>query len=122
MLGKTIHIIIAILFFLFAAVQYNDPDPLIWILIYGSVAFIAMIKIYLRQLNYSPLIITLVIIISLYSLFYIPVFIDFLSNSGKFDLIGKMGKTKPWIEGTREFFGLLLSITALLYLRKTKAK
>ncbi|MFT6865922.1 MAG: hypothetical protein ACJA08_000748 [Cyclobacteriaceae bacterium] len=122
MTSRTIHIILAILFFLFAAVQYNDPDPLLWMLIYGSVAMIAMLKIYLRQINYRPLITTLMIIILMYSLFYIPVFIDFIANPDKADLLGKMKVNKPWIEGTREFLGLLIAAGALLYMRKNPAK
>ncbi|MFY0598308.1 MAG: transmembrane 220 family protein [Cyclobacteriaceae bacterium] len=117
---KAIHITLAIIFFLFAAVQYNDPDPLIWMLIYGSVALIAMLKVYLSQLNFRPLLITLIIILSLYALFYIPVFIDFVGNPDKADLLGKMKVSKPWIEGAREFLGLIIAIGALVYLRRDK--
>lgn len=118
MTSRTIHIILAILFFLFAAVQYNDPDPLLWMLIYGSVGLIALLKAYLNQINYNPLILTLIVILSLYSLFYVPTFIDFIGNPDKADLIGKMKVNKPWIEGTREFLGLLIASGALLYMRK----
>lgn len=122
MRDKAIHIILAVLFLLFAAVQFNDPDPLVWILIYGSVSLVAFIKLFLNQLNLNPLIITLVVILSLYALFYIPLFIEFLSKPGKADLISEMKVTKPWIEGTRELLGLLIAIGALLYLRTRRIK
>lgn len=35
---KTLSIVFALLFILFAAFQYNDPDPQIWIPIYGFAA------------------------------------------------------------------------------------
>lgn len=35
---KTLSIIFGVLFLLFAAVQYNDPDPQVWIPIYGIAA------------------------------------------------------------------------------------
>lgn len=35
---KTLAIIFGVLFILFAAVQYNDPDPEVWIPIYGIAA------------------------------------------------------------------------------------
>ncbi|GAB3727911.1 transmembrane 220 family protein [Spirosoma lituiforme] len=35
---KTISIIFGLLFVLFAAVQYNDPDPEVWVPIYGLAA------------------------------------------------------------------------------------
>ena len=38
MLRKTIAIAFAVVFTLFAALQYNDPDPQVWIPIYGFAA------------------------------------------------------------------------------------
>ncbi|AKD56361.1 transmembrane 220 family protein [Spirosoma radiotolerans] len=35
---KTVSIIFGLLFILFAAVQYNDPDPEVWVPIYGLAA------------------------------------------------------------------------------------
>jgi glucan phosphoethanolaminetransferase (alkaline phosphatase superfamily) len=122
MTPKTIHLTLSIVFLLFALVQYNDPDPLLWMLIYGVVALVALLKVYLRQVNFRPLITTLIIILSMYALFYIPVFIDFIGNPDKEDLLGKMKVTKPWIEGTREFLGLLIAVGALFYLRKPNAR
>ena len=34
---RIVNFILAIMFLLFAFVQINDPDPVIWILIYGAV-------------------------------------------------------------------------------------
>ena len=35
---KTLSLVFAFLFVLFAAVQYNDPDPQVWVPIYGFAA------------------------------------------------------------------------------------
>ncbi|HYI78522.1 MAG TPA: transmembrane 220 family protein, partial [Chryseolinea sp.] len=35
---RIVNFILAVLFLLFAFVQINDPDPVIWILIYGAMA------------------------------------------------------------------------------------
>lgn len=122
MSAKVVHTVLAVLFGLFALLQYNDPDPLIWILIYGAVALIALLKIYLRQVNFKPLIITLIVIMSLYALTYFPGFMEYLSKPDKAALFGAMKVKKPWVEETRELFGLLIAIGALVYLRKSKAK
>jgi hypothetical protein len=37
---KTVNLILSILFVIFAALQYNDPDPFIWIPIYLFAAFL----------------------------------------------------------------------------------
>ncbi|MFY0608359.1 MAG: transmembrane 220 family protein [Cyclobacteriaceae bacterium] len=118
--SRTIHYALSILFLLFATVQYNDPDPLLWILIYGSVSLIALLKIYLGQVNFNKLIITLIVIFTLYALAYIPSFSDLLSKPDKSELVGQMKATKPWIEGTRELGGLLIAIGAMVYLLKSK--
>lgn len=114
---KIIYITLIVLFVFFAALQYNDPDPVIWMLIYGSVAIVALLKMYLTQVNFNPLILTLIVILGFYTLTYIPSFIDFLGKPDKIDLIGKMKAEKSWIEETREFFGLIIAIGAFFYLR-----
>lgn len=118
---KTIHFIIAGVFVLFAAVQYNDPDPLLWILIYGAVALVALAKIYLPQVDFSKLILTFLVLYALYAILYIPSFLEFLDHSDKANLVGKMKAEKPWIEGTRELGGLLIACGALWYLLVKKA-
>jgi len=42
---KLLHLFLALLFFLFAAVQYNDPDPEVWMPIYG-VAVVACLSLF----------------------------------------------------------------------------
>lgn len=117
---KIIHIILVVLFALFSIVQYNDPDPLLWILIYGSVPIVAGLKLYLKQLNLRPLITTLMVILGAYALFYIPGFMEYLQRPEKHELFGSMIYNKPWVEETREFLGLLMAIAALWYLRQSK--
>lgn len=119
---KAIHITIAILFVLFAAVQYNDPDPLLWMLIYGAVALIAVLKIYLEQISFRPLLTTLIVLYLVYASLYIPYFLEFLNQPDKEELVGRMKAAKPWIEGTRELGGLLIAVGALVYMRQVKMR
>tara|TARA_A100001015_G_scaffold316383_1_gene430508 strand:+ start:3136 stop:3504 length:369 start_codon:yes stop_codon:yes gene_type:complete len=119
---KIIHYIIAGLFFIFAAVQYNDADPFLWMLIYGSVALMAILKIWLNQINYRPMLSTLIVLYLLYSFVFIPSLIDFFNQPEKSELVGQMKATKPWIEETREILGLWISIGALIYMKKTVVK
>jgi len=119
---KTIHFSLAVLFILFAAVQYNDPDPVLWMLIYGVVTLVAVLKVYFSRVNFGPMIITLMAIFLLYAATYIPSFLEFLNQPDKIDLVGKMKAEKPWIEGTRELGGLLIAVGALFYMWKSKVK
>lgn len=47
-LHLVISIVIALIFVGFAAVQYNDPDPLTWIAIYGMMALLLSLNAYRR--------------------------------------------------------------------------
>ena len=112
---KAVNWFFVILFVISALLQYNDPDPYIWIPLYLYGALLcwqATRRIY-RQLLY-------VIGVLAYSLYAAYLFFDttgVLSWYYEHDaenIAQSMKATKPWIEETREFFGLLLLILALV--------
>jgi hypothetical protein len=112
---KILNIFFIVLFVLSALLQYNDPDPYIWAPIYLYGALLCFLAI--RGRYNSILYITgLVIYIS----FAIFLFIDddgVLAWAQKHDaenIAQSMKATKPWIEQTREFFGLLVLSGALV--------
>jgi hypothetical protein len=115
MLAKFVNIILAVLFAVAAVLQYNDPDPWVWIPIY---LFAAIMCAQAARLHFYPrLYVAGIIILSLYAAYL------FFADEGVLDWIGKhnsdniaetMKATKPWIEQTREFFGVLIIIVALL--------
>ena len=74
---KVLNLLLAALFLLFAFVQINDPDPALWILIYGLMAVACILAAFGR---YYPKIISILLIIYLaYSFFYISgVIIDLM--------------------------------------------
>lgn len=119
---KTLHFIIAGVFVLFAALKYTDEDPLLWMLIYGAVVLVALLKVYMSQVNFRPLITTFMVLFLVYAATYIPFFITFLDKPDKIDLIGQMKASKPWIEGTRELGGLLIAVGVLVYMRQTRVE
>jgi hypothetical protein len=43
---RILNSILAIMFLAFAFVQINDPDPVVWILIYGAMATLAIMAIF----------------------------------------------------------------------------
>ncbi len=47
-LHLVISLVIALIFVGFAAVQYNDPDPITWIAIYGMMALLLLVNAYRR--------------------------------------------------------------------------
>ena len=103
---KTTNIILAILFLLFAVVQYNDPDPWGWIGLYSFVALISAFAAfgrYYKWLTLGGLVICLIWMITL-----APDFINWI-NMGMPSIVESMKAEKPHIELTREFLGLLIA-------------
>ncbi len=111
-----INFIMSGIFLLFAYVQLNDPDPYVWILVYGLVAIFFAVSIFVR----IPKIIVQGVILAfgLFAFYHAGYFYDWLLSNDKSELFGDMIYDKPYIEGTREFMGLLIAIGALIYLLK----
>lgn len=112
---KALNIFFIVIFVFSAALQYNDPDPYVWMPIYLYAAWLCYESIrgkYKPGLYYIGLI--------AYIGYAIFLFFDkdgVLSWSTEHDsenIVQSMKATKPWIEETREFGGLLICIIALL--------
>jgi uncharacterized membrane protein len=96
-LFKILSFLFAVLFIVSAALQYNDPDPIIWILIWGISAIIS----FLFFLNKISFIITMIAgVLSFIGFLYL-----YPSNFQGFNL--KDGD-REIIELGREAFGLLI--------------
>ena len=112
---KIFNIFFIIIFLIFAALQYNDPDPYVWMPIYLYAAFLCYRAI---QHKYSKVlyIIGLVGYIGYgIGLFFDKVgVLDWMEKHQAESLVQSMQATKPWIEETREFFGLVIVIVVLL--------
>lgn len=112
---KVFNIAFVVLFVIAAALQYNDPDPYIWIPIYVYGAFLCYKTI---QQKYNPLLYITALLI--YSAFAVYLFIDktgvlnWATKHSAENIAETMKASKPWIEETREFFGLLILIIVLL--------
>ena len=119
---KILNIVLAIIFVLFAIVQFNDPDPYFWVAIYAVVAIISGFAIW-EKYN-RPALIILMIICMTGSIFYFPGLIELFSDHEIGDLTKSMKAEKPFIEESRESLGLLLSFLVLSfqYFQSTRQK
>lgn len=99
---------------MFAALQYNDPDPYVWIPLYLFGAFVCGMAI--NKKFYPTLTITGLIIYALYGLYEIfktDGVIDWVTRHNSENIAETMQAEKPWIESSREFFGILILILVL---------
>ena len=98
--------VLAALFALFALVQYNDPDPVRWILLYGGVSAqfgLAALGKASRAVSWLLLAVSLAWAATL-----LPDFINWI-KMGEPSIVSSMKAEEPWIELTREFLGLLVA-------------
>ena len=112
---KALNIFFIVVFIFSAALQYNDPDPYIWmpIYLYGALLCYLAIK---GKYNKTLYIIGLVGYIGYaIGLFFDKTgVIDWIEEHDAENIVQTMKATKPWIEETREFLGLLILIVALV--------
>lgn len=109
---KILNIILAVLFLLFAIVQYNDPDPFVWIAIYGIVAVVCALAAFRKYYNWLILLGLAICFIEIIST--IPGLIEWM-NLGMPNIGAAMKAETPYIESSREFFGLALCIGILIF-------
>jgi hypothetical protein len=110
---KVVNLLLAVMFMLFAFVQINDPDPIVWILIYGSMAVICILAAF-RVYPRIGMGILLVIFLA-YSMYFLDGLKEWFRQEDKsilFDDIAKM--QHPYVEESREFLGLMICIIVLV--------
>lgn len=111
---RILNFILALMFLAFAFVQINDPDPAVWILIYGAMATLSIMAIF----EYYPkkFLMAIMVIYLAYSLVFIPGVLEWLRQENKSDLFSEEMKAQhPYIEQAREFLGLLICIAVLIF-------
>ena len=97
---RAVNAVLAVIFAAFAFLQFNDPDPYLWVPAYAYIAMISALAIfgqYSRPLILASLVSYQVFLVFHFATFYNQVF----ANAG-----GEEG---------REFFGLLLCAVVLIY-------
>ncbi len=111
---KWLNLLFAALFIFSAIIQYNDPDPVLWILLYGYGAFLSLMAF---RGKFSRLATGLGLLV--YSIYAIYLFFvtegvaDWLQKHNAASITGSMKAESEWIENTREFFGLFIMIIIL---------
>ena len=109
---RKIHLILGFIFLLFAIIQFNDPDPLMWICLYGGVAAIAFFAAYGK---FNIWIILLGIAVCAFELFKLfPSFWAWVQD-GMPSIVESMKAESLYIELVREFLGIVVALGALVY-------
>lgn len=110
------------MFMAFAALQVNDPDPVLWILIYGVMAVVSVMAIFDYYNRWLMIILTSLFIVYMVILF--PGVAEWFRQDDKSVLFDDVMKMQyPYIEESREFLGLLIcQVVLAVYLFRTFRK
>jgi Transmembrane family 220, helix len=115
MLLTILNVVFCLAFVVFAWLNLNDIDPWLWVPIYLSAAVCCGLAAFGLYYTY--------VYLALMAFYLVYAAILFFGNDGVYDWIVKhkrpslvetMQADKPYIEKTREFFGLLIITGALL--------
>jgi len=110
---RIVNFLLAVMFLFFAFLQVNDPDPVIWILIYGAMAVFCVMAMFEFYPQYILLATTTIYI--LYSLMYVPGVMTWLRRDHKAELFDDLAKMEHlYIEESREFLGLMICVGVLI--------
>ncbi|MBS1506224.1 MAG: transmembrane 220 family protein [Bacteroidetes bacterium] len=120
---KIFNGIFAFLFLSFAALQYNDPDPLIWIAIYLGMVVVCALALWKKF--YRLLALVLGLIYFGYAALLSPSVLVWWQSDDRSELFDELAKMQYlYIEETRECLGLLICLAVLVinffYFRRLK--
>jgi len=121
---KFFNIFFCIVFILFAAVQYNDPDPYLWIPIYLYPALLSYLKLVQKPISKIAYWAGFLVFgaYAIYKVFDANGIIDWIKFHNASSIATTMKAEQPWVEESREFFGLviILVVMAINYSKEGK--
>ena len=97
---------------LFALLQLNDPDPLIWVSYYAAIACACTVAAY-RPLPRVAFLVLLALTAA-GALLALPGFADWVLNRPTSDLWAPMSADRMYIEHSRELLGLVIAGACLV--------
>lgn len=108
---RVLNFVLAGIFIVMAGLQFDDPDPVYWVAVYGGTALVALSKALGRFGEFWAAVTIGGVLAGL--IFSVPGVLNFI-DFGSFDeLFGDMASSKPYVESTREFGGLLIALIVL---------
>ncbi|MFA9205918.1 MAG: transmembrane 220 family protein, partial [Burkholderiaceae bacterium] len=121
---KFFNIFFCVVFILFAVVQYNDPDPYLWIPIYLYPALLCYLKVVQKPISKMAYWAGFLLFgaYAIYKMFDTNGIIDWIKFHNASSIATTMKAEQPWVEESREFFGLviILIVLGINYIKKTK--
>lgn len=107
-LFKAIYFLFGITLFGFSSLQFNDPDPIVWVSFYVICALVPSLLIFNKF--YRPLFWLAVVICCIETINSAPGAYQYYLHMAEEPLMQGMNPQKPYIEECREFLGVLIAL------------
>jgi hypothetical protein len=112
---KIFNLFFCLVFIACAVLQYNDPDPYLWMPIYLYTALLCWLAFRNKFYPGAYLLgIVLYTIYAVYKIFDKNGLLDWINKHDAENIAATMKAENPWVEESREFFGLVILIIVLL--------
>jgi hypothetical protein len=98
---------------LFAWLQLNDPDPYLWVGIYGYVALVSLLAFF--RVYQMLMIVAGAVMVTGGILYLLPSVFEWLMHHSDVSLITGMSAERMYIEESRECFGLMLALACFAF-------
>lgn len=109
---KVFNLLLAVAFIIFAFLQVNDPDPVLWIFIYGLMAVACILAAF--GYYYPKALAGVLVLLLAYSFVFLRGVMEWFRSDDKSMLFDDLAKMQyPYIEESREFLGLFICIAVL---------
>ena len=115
-MANTLHATVCLAFIAMAAIQLNDPDPTLWVLLYLCVAAIPAARIFAKKWAVFWGI-TMGMALACLAMSF-DGFTHFIDTGNYAAIGGAMSAEQPYIEPAREFLGTLIGVACLLAYRR----
>ena len=112
-ISSLIHVIVSIPFIGMAALQLNDPDPLLWIAFYLLVAAIPLARSLGHRLPRAVCVTAGFALACL--LMSLPGFVEYLDSKNYASIGGAMVGDRPYVESAREVLGAAIAMSCLCF-------
>lgn len=111
---KILHFTLALLFLAFTIVQFNDPDPILWIVIYGSMVAVCTMAAF--KMFYPKVMMLQGVLYLIYCGLLWSGVSQWFASDDKGMLFDDLAKMQyPYIEESREFLGLVICLVVLAF-------
>jgi hypothetical protein len=109
---KIFNLLLTALFLVSAVLQLNDPDPVLWTILYLAIALICGFAAFGKYNRWVILVVMAGCIYELSTL--MPAFIQWIRD-GMPSITEEMKATTPYVELVREFLGVAISVIVLIF-------